>query len=218
MSTAAREFAVPVPPRVAKLPVHRGYPVPWFVAWIDGVPEFRVVGEGRLQDALETRRCWICGGAMGSFVAYVIGPMCSVNRTSAEPPSHRDCAEFAARACPFLTRPHMVRRTDGLPDGTVDAPGISLDRNPGVAGVWVQRGRIAARRVDHSLLFRLGDPTEVTWWRQARPATRGEVVASIEAGLPELLEVAKVDGPRAVAALDRAVSAAAKHLPEGAAA
>ena len=32
----------PMPSRIAALPVdERGYPVPWFVAWIDGKPEFR---------------------------------------------------------------------------------------------------------------------------------------------------------------------------------
>ena len=33
-----------------------------------------------------------------------------MNRTSAEPPSHRDCAEFAVKACPFLTQRELTRR------------------------------------------------------------------------------------------------------------
>ncbi len=42
---------------------------------------------------------------------------------------------FAAQACPFLTRPHMVRRENNLPKGAslTEGPGISIPRNPGVS-------------------------------------------------------------------------------------
>lgn len=42
-----------LPRRMAELPTdHIGRPVPWFVAWIDGKPDFRVIGPGKLQSAL----------------------------------------------------------------------------------------------------------------------------------------------------------------------
>ena len=38
---------------------------------------------------------------MGVHKAFVIGPMCAVNRVIApEPPSHRDCGTFSARVLP----------------------------------------------------------------------------------------------------------------------
>jgi hypothetical protein len=46
---------------------------------------------------------------------------------SAEPPSHRECAEYAVRACPFLTRPLAVRNERGL-DGFEPA-GVMIKRN-----------------------------------------------------------------------------------------
>jgi hypothetical protein len=35
--------------------------------------------------------------------SFVVGPMCGINRNSAEPPSHKECAQWSARNCPFLS-------------------------------------------------------------------------------------------------------------------
>lgn len=42
-----------VPARMRHLPLDKhDRPVPWFAAWIDGQPDFRVVAPGRTRDAL----------------------------------------------------------------------------------------------------------------------------------------------------------------------
>jgi len=47
-----------LPSRMKSLPVdERGYPVPWFVAWIGGKPEFRTVEAGKVIKAIRERRC-----------------------------------------------------------------------------------------------------------------------------------------------------------------
>ena len=52
--------AVPMPDRIKWLPVSgKGFPIPWFVAWIDGVPDFRVVERGRFAEAVKRKRCWV---------------------------------------------------------------------------------------------------------------------------------------------------------------
>ncbi|MFF0790403.1 hypothetical protein [Streptomyces spiralis] len=182
---------VPMPPRIAHLPRDKHQrPVPWFVAWVDGVPDFRVIAAGKLDDAIRFRCCWLCGDPLGANAAFVIGPMCAINRVSAEPPSHRDCADYAARACPFLTTPNMRRRDSQLPDGAVEPDGIMLRRNPGVALVWVSR----TWRLQPQLgLWTVGDPTETRWYAEGRPATRTEVLASIASGLPLLRAEAEKD-------------------------
>src|ERR1041385_2432550 len=91
-----------LPARLRKLPVERGYPVPWFVAFVDGHYDFRVIGPGKIARAVQENRCWICGDTLGSYLCFPIGPMCAINRVTSEPPSHRECAEWSARACPFL--------------------------------------------------------------------------------------------------------------------
>ena len=223
MTVALRPELEMLPDRIAKLPVHRGYPVPWFVEWVkDGVavpigigePDFRIMSTQRLHDTLRARwLCWICGEKTGANVAFNIGPMCAVNRTSAEPPSHRECAEWAARNCPFLARPHMRRREAGLPEDVVMDRGIVIMRNPGVALVWVTRKPRTKSDFNGGLLFDIGDPESVSWWYEGRPATREEVESSIESGLPSLQEMAEAQGRGAVTHLDRAVGKARLLLP-----
>jgi hypothetical protein len=186
------------PPRIARLPRnHAGFPVPWFVATIDGVPDFRVVRANGIADAVRFGVCWLCGQRLGANAAFVLGSMCTITRVAPEPPSHRDCATYAVRACPFLTNPHMRRRTSNLPDDTVMPDGEMITRNPGVTALWLTR----TWRMDPTYrLFDVGDPVTVTWWAHGREATRGEVMASIESGMPILTGAAEKD-PRPSAAL-----------------
>jgi hypothetical protein len=122
------------PDRIAKLPIdRRNFAVPWFVEWINGEPDFRVVDAHKIGEAIRYRKCWICGERLGRFLVWLIGPMCIINRTSAEPPSHRDCAEYAVRVCPFLANPNMRRNEHKLPPETVSAAGHMLRRNPGLS-------------------------------------------------------------------------------------
>lgn len=214
------------------LPVdRRGYPVPWFVQWFtadgegcdvgEGEPEFRVMDERKIEFAIRYRRCWVCGGPTGlpgAEVAFVVGPMCAVNHNSAEPPSHPACADWSARACPFLTRPHMVRRENDMPGGAGEPSGIMLRRNPGVALVWASRNHRVVRFVSPvsrrpETLFDIGDPTSVTFYREGREATRAEVMESIESGVPTLLEFAEAQGRAAVVELRREVARAMELLP-----
>lgn len=221
--TAPRTFPVPLPERMARLPVSpAGFPVPWFVGWLDaagtatprgtGTPDFRAIHPGAIETAVHSRICWLCGESLGSRAAFVIGPMCSVNRVSSEPGSHLECATFAARACPFLANPKRERRTDNMPAGRVPPAGIMIPRNPGVALVWTTK-RWKPFRAGAGVLFELGDPERVEWWAEGRVATRAEVLASIDGGLPSLEAAARLDGPSGLAALADAVKVAQRWLP-----
>lgn len=196
-----REGLPPMPRQIAKLHVDRGYPVPWFVPWLvddvestqDGIgrPEFRLMSERKLVLATKYGRCWVCGVPLsnGREAAFVIGPMCAVTRTSGEPPSHLECARWSAVACPFLSRPKMVRREGGepLPEEAYAQQG-ALMRNPGVAMVWVSKAHI--ERQEKGFLFKLHDPSLIECYAEGRAATPAEIEASIEAGLPALEEIA----------------------------
>ena len=209
-----------MPVSIAALPVNRqGYPIPWFV-YIDpdtSVADFRVVAPGRIRAAAGQARCWICGGHMPDWQlqAFVIGPMCAVNRVSAEPPSHTACAMWAARACPFLVNPNMVRRTSGLAaHGPVTSAGVMITRHPGVSAVWVVRRRDWSLFTDGDggLLFDVGSPRRVWWLAHGRAATRAEVAASITSGMPALRDLSR-DEPGGDAALDEQLAAAQLYLP-----
>lgn len=210
---AAREELMPA--RIKALPVSdKGFPVPWFVHWADGVPDFRVIATGKMKQAVSAERCWICGQPLGRYLCSVIGPMCAVNRVISEPPSHRECAVYAARACPFLSNPRARRNEKGLPEDSVAAAGIPIGRNPGVTAVWIQGSPIAMQPVDNGVLFRLAEPTEVLWFCKGRAARRDEVVESISSGLPALIKEAEREGEEAVRALRRYVQRVQAYLPK----
>jgi hypothetical protein len=208
--------AVEMPPRIAKLRRDRaGRPVPWFVADIDGVPDFRIMDGRALDAAIREHRCWVCGERMtGPTAAFTTGPMCAVNRVSAEPPSHRECAVYSARVCPFLTNPKKRRREGHKPEGAEESPGgISIRRNPGVALVWVSRHWKAFGDGTGGILFNVGSPIRVLWFCEGREATHEEVMESIDSGLPILQEMAQKDGPDAEAELARMVDVAMALVP-----
>lgn len=194
----------PMPSRIANLRRdERGYPVPYFVAWIDGKPDFRVVHPDTISRCVRRRLCWICGEPMKATATFVLGPMCMVNRTNAEPPSHLECARFAAIACPFLTKPKMKRNEHDLPEGHREMPGMPLKRNPGCCIVW-QTERYSLFQAGNGMLFDIGTPILVECYAEGRKATREEVLESISTGIPLLQKVAEEEGPRAVRELERA--------------
>lgn len=201
----------PLPPLMKYLPIDdRGYPVPWFVAMVDGKPEFRVADSQKLVRAVKESLCWVCGNHVGPHFTFVIGPMCAVNRNTAEPPCHRVCAEFSAMACPFLSKPHMVRRENDLP-AMAPSAGIAIRRNPGVTCLWSCRA-FKPFANNGGALFKLHEPFRVDWYAEGRPATREEVLASINSGLPILREIALKDGDEAE--LDRMTADAMRFLPK----
>jgi hypothetical protein len=190
----------------------RGYPVPFFVEWINGVPDFRVTSHGTMHRCVLLKLCWICGKPIGNRLkAFVIGPMCAINRISSEPPSHVECAEYAVQACPFMVLPKMRRREGGLPSNMEPPPGILFERNPGVMLVWIAHS-LTVQRQDGGYLFNLGRPSKVLWYTEGRKATRDEVIASIESGLPFLSQYVTDD--KDAAELEQLRSAAMKLIPK----
>jgi len=180
---------IPVPHHMAALPRDaRGYPVPWFCALVDGRPDFRIGDARRVEQAVLGSRCWICGGGLGRFRSFLIGPMGAMNRIHSEPPSHRDCARYAVRVCPFLALPKAHRREAQRPEKAVKPDGLD-PANPGVVIEWVTS---TARVFEgpNSLLFELGEPEHVSWFKEGRSATREEAEMAVKEGVEKLLAIA----------------------------
>jgi hypothetical protein len=208
----------PLPSRMQLLPIdERGYPVPWFVAWIDGRPDFRVADGDKRAQALRHKLCWVCGAPLGRWLAFVLGPMCTITRTTTEPPTHRECAEWSARHCPFLVQPRAVRRDANLPAEAESPGGLPILRNPGVAAIWITRGFEQFDDGRGHQLITVGRADEVVWYCEGRPATRAEVIESVESGMPALLTMAKTDGPFAVEELGKQAKRAERYYPSEAA-
>lgn len=211
------------PARIKRLPKDdRGYPVPAFVEWmIDGkpalrgggsAPDFRYADFAFRNRAFKQGLCWLCGDQLGVHKVYVIGPMCVINRTTMEPACHRDCAEYAAKACPFLVKPREKRNLKGL-DPNASAAGTMIKRNPGCVCLYETPKASAFNDGKGDWLIRLGAPDRVDWWAEGRTATRAEITASIDSGYPLLFEAALKDGPEACEELARLTQDALKLLP-----
>lgn len=204
-----------LPARMRALPIDdRGYPVPWFVAWVDGKPEFRAMDPEKFVRAVKEKLCWVCGERLGVHVCFVAGPMCGINRTSSEPPSHAECARWSAENCPFLSNPRMVRREDEQINNErlrENAAGIALARNPGVAMLWVTR-QFEVFRTEKGPLIQMGDPERVEWFCEGRFATREEVEKSVAGGLPSLMTIAAQERG-GIEALSRAIDQFHQYLP-----
>jgi hypothetical protein len=228
-ATAAYAKSVDVlnmPDRIRRLPISpAGFPVPWFVAWFkdgvncpagEGEPDFRVADTRKMATAMKQHVCWTCGQPMGAYKGFILGPMCAINRVISEPLSHRDCCIWSAKNCPFLSKPRMVRNEKDMPEGMVDAAGFGLKRNPGAVAVWITKSYRPFRphAGNAGVLFSVGLPVEVLWFAEGRKATRAEVMASIESGYPTLQELARAEGPEALAALATQRTVAMALVPD----
>ena len=184
-----------MPENIRRLPVdpERGYPVPYFVRWLKGKPEFRLVDPVKLVRCIRGRACWICGCPLSKDApaSFVSGPLMAVTRASSEPPSHLECARFAAKACPFLAIPKMDRRPDNSPPSK-DPPGLMVKRNPGVVLIWTSEWTL--QRVEHGVLFIVSDPVSFEFWREGRPASRDEFMESLDEGMTLAKQAARERG------------------------
>lgn len=204
-----------LPERLRRLPLQRGYPVPWFVAMVDGTYDFRIIDPEKMAAAVESGLCWICGEKLGTTLAFNVGPMCVINRISGEPPSHKECATYAAIACPFLTNPSMKRNTVNLPEKASYGEG-HIEHNPEVTAIYLT-SRYQPFENGESVLFAMGDPINVVWYKEARPATRQECIEAIKKAIPILLEscIRDKENPFAIKQMEESIKEIDKLLPLG---
>jgi hypothetical protein len=213
-ATAERLASMPMPQRIRALPRDaRGWPVPRFVEWFDGKPDFRVMNPAHMARCIQRKKCWICGEPLGRWLVFVLGPMCVVNVLTSEPPSHFDCAQYAARVCPFLAMPSASYRP--ARDGSEPPPGIMLAHNPGVCALWTCR-EYKVEKVGKGVLFKPGAATKVEWWSNGRGATAPEIAQAVGKGMRHLCATAIAEGNGAVEALHGFAMEARRHFPPGA--
>lgn len=175
---------------------HRGYPVPWFVAWLDGKPDFRVADQRKWFLAINEKLCWVCGQIMGSYKSFVIGPMCGINRVTTEPPCHTECAQWSARNCPFLANPNMIRNEKNLVGK--NPGGEMIKRNPGMCLVWTTKS-YKPFKVHNGYMIQVGEPTAIEFYTEGRLATRPEINYFLNLGCPAIENVARAEGADALA-------------------
>ena len=179
-----------LPLTMQHLPVSAsGYPIPYFVAYIEGLPDFRVLDPDAMNSCVSENRCWVCGGKLGKVKTFVSGPLIALNRTSAEPPMHHECAEFAVKACPFMLLPKAKRREANLP-AEVHAdysPGVLIMENPGVF-VLYDTLSFDVIRSPGGQFFAAGQPSKVSWYADGSPATLAQAKEALRLSTYRMLE------------------------------
>jgi hypothetical protein len=169
-----------LPEGMRNLPMDgRGFPIPWFVAVVSGQPEFRLSDPRKIVEGWRRELCWVCGGRLPVFRAWVIGPASVIEGASPEPPCHLDCGRFSATACPFLSNPEARRNQKRLPDNV--SPGSEMITENSVAtALWVTKGRGADPiQTRQGLLFKLRQPDRIEWYARGEKAPGHEVRSAI---------------------------------------
>jgi hypothetical protein len=99
--------AIPIPERMKKFPLYRGYVVHYTVfVGEDKIPDFKVVHQAHRTEALNKNLCHLCGQRMMPPFAFIGGPKCMKHRRFVDGPMHLECATYAAKVCPYLATPN----------------------------------------------------------------------------------------------------------------
>lgn len=94
-------------------------------------------------------------------------------------------------------------------------PVHALPGNPGACAIWTTKTfrPYRAGPDQNDWLIRLGEPTSVLWFCEGKPATREQIMDSINGRIHFLEEAAAQDGSEGKAALAQYVDRAMKYLP-----
>jgi hypothetical protein len=213
----------PLPPNMRHLPVDakRGLSVPYFVLWEDGIPDFRISDMAKMRECTLHRLCMICGKPMaGDEGVFAMGPLNVIQATNDEPPMHQLCAEYSAQVCPWMLRPGMKRidkkpKPEGTISLTVESRAAEYKGAPQVWALYHAEEYMATSEPNGTMMYYLGAPTEIHWWREGRRATRDEVITAMAEGRAYLAQHEKIAGKKSVQReLDSAMETLGAWLPE----
>lgn len=125
-----------IPRRMRKLPIEkRGYPVP-FATMIDpitGQPDFRILDIRRQMQCFKDKLCAMCGEPLGRYIAFIGGPKSGESHRFNDPGMHRECAEYAAVVCPYISRETAQHRSiSDLDLATLKSLGLEIVTDSGI--------------------------------------------------------------------------------------
>ena len=92
-----------IPKYLALRPKWKGLPIPYTtMIKPDGDPDFRVTDQQRWVNCVTQGLCGLCGSKLMYWQAFIGGEKCKETHLFFDPAMHVECAEFAAKACPFI--------------------------------------------------------------------------------------------------------------------
>jgi hypothetical protein len=107
---------IEIPEHLSHLKVSdKGYPIPFFVGYKDGIADFRLLDIEKQNRCLQRDLCSVCGKSLiKKNYFFITGPMGLANKVATDPPMHRECAEYSLAICPHLHLQQAKRRIVGL--------------------------------------------------------------------------------------------------------
>lgn len=94
---------IPIPSRMAHLPVWKGFPVPFTVFFdSNGAPDFAVSDEAKRINCIRSFKCGICGETLLQTIVFIGGPASVKSGMFFDPGMHEECARYASQVCPFI--------------------------------------------------------------------------------------------------------------------
>jgi len=98
----------------------RGYPIPFFVPWKNGQPDFMYQDAEKQKLTTEKHLCHICGKKLHKDYHYFISGIHGLtNQVASDAAMHRECAEYSLQVCPHMLYQKAERQTSGdvlIPD------------------------------------------------------------------------------------------------------
>jgi hypothetical protein len=113
MNTLRQRLAIPIPPRIARLPrTKHSLPVPYIAdEHEDGSPDLGVVEPATSSHCHSEGLCSICGEKLEAAErTFITGPggVFGSDYGCNDPPMHEECAHYSLRVCPHLVAPGSV--------------------------------------------------------------------------------------------------------------
>lgn len=125
----------------------------------DGEPMHGTNVALRCAEAIERRRCGLCGNPLAGRVAFVGNGECVLNRSFLEPPMHEACARYSLAVCPYLLA------AEGF-TASRERPGVAVlaDRSrPARMALYVTRD-FRPLYGDHPPMSLAGAPIRLEWF------------------------------------------------------
>lgn len=139
-----------MPERLARRPQWRGFPIPYTtMVGSDGVPNFKVTDIVAWEHCVAGHLCALCTEPLDYWCWYLGSIEHYQNENVFDLGMHRECAEYAARVCPYIAYGKAYGNEIGPVKGAVEiielAPRESMS-NEGVP-IYLFRGRSKSIRV-----------------------------------------------------------------------
>jgi len=106
---------IAIPPKLQGRPLYHGFPIPYSVVVVDGVPDFRISDEKKRTACVRDKLCGLCGQPMTSNFCFMGGPSAAQYKIFFDPAMHRECASYAMKVCPYFAfKNHQFAELEGI--------------------------------------------------------------------------------------------------------